>query len=99
MRIAAQASSSAPIYFDPTSRVNNYGFNEKLLDGGIICNNPGLYAYLIAKNFIEPNKKKFRVLSLGTGKKKSSDKDLTDTKNFNKFNSLSMTTDFMISFE
>jgi hypothetical protein len=59
------ASSSAPIYFDPTTRVNGYGFKARLIDGGIICNNPSLYAYYYARYLLE--KPKIRIISLGTG--------------------------------
>ena len=48
---AAVASSSAPLYFDPTLHHNKYLELESLLDGGIICNNPAFYAYNIAKHF------------------------------------------------
>lgn len=59
------ASGSAPIYFDPAVYVDKYDFSEKLIDGGIICNNPVMYATMHAKFYLK--KKKFRVLSLGTG--------------------------------
>jgi len=48
---AATASSSAPLYFDPTHNTNEYGEHESLLDGGIICNNPAFYGYIISKFF------------------------------------------------
>jgi len=59
------SSGSAPIYFDPQSYTDGYNFNETLIDGGIICNNPAMYAYLHAENYL--NKGYIRVLSLGTG--------------------------------
>ena len=62
---ATGASSAAPTFFDPKQQINGYGLKELQIDGGIICNNPALYAYQFAKIF---NKKtKTRILSLGTG--------------------------------
>lgn len=61
------ASSAAPTYFDPKRTVNAYGFTELQVDGGIICNNPSLYAYQLAK--ILNDKTKIRILSIGTGEK------------------------------
>ena len=62
---ATGASSAAPTFFDPKQQINGYGLKELQIDGGIICNNPALYAYQFAKIF---NKKsKVRILSLGTG--------------------------------
>jgi len=63
---AAGSSASAPIYFDPNSYTNVLGLKETLVDGGIICNNPALYAYLLAKYL--KGHKEIRVVSLGTGK-------------------------------
>jgi len=40
---------------------------ELQIDGGVICNNPGLYAYYMAKEF--HNHSKIRLVSLGTGEK------------------------------
>lgn len=62
---AVAASSSAPIYFDPRSDIDGYGFKENLIDGGVICNNPSLYAYMMASYL--KNKRNLRLLSLGTG--------------------------------
>jgi patatin-like phospholipase/acyl hydrolase len=65
---ATGASSSAPLYFDPKSLEIPYGHNETLIDGGLICNNPSLYAFIIAKYL--RGHKNIRVLSLGTGENK-----------------------------
>jgi uncharacterized protein len=62
---AVASSSSAPIYFDPFSSVNGYNITTRLVDGGIVANNPSFYAYLYAKHF--KNHKKVRIISLGTG--------------------------------
>lgn len=48
---AAEASSAAPIYFDPKEILNGWGENEVLIDGGVIANNPTLYAYILATEF------------------------------------------------
>lgn len=57
---ASQASSAAPTYFDP--KVLN---GSVLVDGGIIANNPSLYAYLHSKDNL--GKKNIRMISIGTG--------------------------------
>lgn len=62
---AVAASSSAPIYFDPMTRMNGYGFKARLIDGGIICNNPSLYAFMYAKYL--KGHTNIRLISLGTG--------------------------------
>ena len=65
------ASSSAPIGFDPLLHVNVFNITEILVDGGVICNSPALYAYFIAKEF--NNENSFRVVSIGTGDSKDED--------------------------
>lgn len=52
LRKAMEASGSAPVYFDPATYINNYNISETLIDGGLICNNPALYAYLHAKHLL-----------------------------------------------
>ena len=59
------ASASVPIIFDPANYTDIYGFEELLIDGGVMCNNPAYYSYLHAKFFLKQTD--FRVLSLGTG--------------------------------
>lgn len=75
---ATGASSSAPTYFNPKTLVTPYGLNETLIDGGLICNNPSLYAYTIAR-FLRGNQK-IRILSLGTGEKEFKDVVDQDSK-------------------
>jgi len=65
IRLAASASASAPVAFSPLVRKNKFNITEALIDGGVICNNPALYAYNIANDLRD--KKGIRVLSLGTG--------------------------------
>jgi hypothetical protein len=66
--IAAGGSSAAPGYFDPKVFENGKGETEVLVDGGIIANNPSMYAFIFAS---EMNKKKnIRVVSIGTGQVK-----------------------------
>ena len=62
---AAEATSAAPIYFDPKVIVNGWGQQEVLIDGGVIANNPSLYAFILATEF--HNKENIRIVSVGTG--------------------------------
>lgn len=49
LKEAVGGSSSAPLYFDPLKMENTvFNITYNLIDGGIICNNPSLYAYIIA---------------------------------------------------
>ena len=66
---ATQASSAAPTFFDPTTNINKYGLVEYQIDGGIICNNPALYAYEMAVYLYNINKNDVTMISLGTGEK------------------------------
>ena len=59
---AAEASAAAPIYFAP-----KVVGNQTLVDGGIIANNPSLYAYIYAIEELGKDPKNIRVLSVGTG--------------------------------
>jgi len=65
MSDATGASSAAPTFFTPKIQKNGYGLTEYQIDGGVICNNPALYAYNIATTLRK--EKKIRVLSIGTG--------------------------------
>jgi patatin-like phospholipase/acyl hydrolase len=62
---ATGSSSAAPTFFNPHQVINGYGYKELQIDGGVICNNPALYAYEMARDLY--GYKKIRVLSLGTG--------------------------------
>jgi len=66
---AAEASSAAPLYFSPKEWEDkwNPGKNEVLIDGGVIANNPALYAYIHANEI--SNHDAVRMVSLGTGTK------------------------------
>ena len=64
---ATGASAAAPTFFDPQVIENGYGINELLIDGGVIANNPGWYAYQMADKFYK--KDNIRMISLGTGEK------------------------------
>lgn len=68
LRIAMGGSSAAPIYFDPEIHTDLFGIEEHVIDGGIICNNPEMYAYMMAKYL--KGHKHVRVLALGTGRDK-----------------------------
>lgn len=66
-REAARASAAAPMYF-PLSEL--YDSRERrqlrLVDGGLIANNPALLAYSEARK-LYPDADEFRILSLSTG--------------------------------
>ncbi|MBP5756559.1 MAG: patatin-like phospholipase family protein, partial [Spirochaetales bacterium] len=59
--VAARATSAAPTYFSPIEYKG-----ELLVDGGVIANNPALYAYFEAKA-LYPDCEKFHILSVSTG--------------------------------
>ena len=72
LRIAVGGSSSAPTYFDPEPYTDHFNITSQFVDGGIICNNPALYSYILAKEMHQ--KKNIRVVSLGTGVTAESEK-------------------------
>jgi predicted acylesterase/phospholipase RssA len=66
MRIAARATSAAPTYFAPSLYDDEQtGQRMTLIDGGVVANNPVLYAYMEAKR-LYPEAKRFHVLSVST---------------------------------
>ncbi len=66
IRVAARATSAAPTYFSPTSVFDVASEQQiSLIDGGVVANNPVLYAYREAKK-LYPEAKRFHVLSLST---------------------------------
>ncbi|WP_169310058.1 patatin-like phospholipase family protein [Parasphaerochaeta coccoides] len=67
MHEAATATSAAPTYFSPLTITNkSTRKRQTLIDGGVIANNPALYAYAEAKR-LYPNARKYHILSLSTG--------------------------------
>lgn len=69
MREAARATSAAPTFFSPAILTDRQeGKRLSLIDGGVIANNPILFAYLEAKK-LYPDAKRFHVLSLSTASK------------------------------
>jgi len=48
---ATGASSAAPTFFDPKTHYDGYNMKELLIDGGVIFNNPAMYAYEFARIF------------------------------------------------
>ena len=66
MREAARATSAAPTYFSPAILTDRQeGKRLSLIDGGVIANNPVLFAYLEAKK-LYPDAKRFHILSFST---------------------------------
>lgn len=78
IRNAASASASAPVAFSPFIRKNEFNITEALIDGGVICNNPALYAFDIA--YYLRDRRNIRVMSLGTGVSQSVIDDYGNTK-------------------
>ncbi|WP_320127829.1 patatin-like phospholipase family protein [uncultured Sphaerochaeta sp.] len=63
---AGRATSAAPTYFKPAFLFDREEQTmQTLIDGGMVANNPSLYAYCEAKK-LYPNAKKFHILSLST---------------------------------
>ena len=66
VRTAARATSAAPTYFSPTTIIDPISNAPiSLIDGGVVANNPVLYAYREAKR-LYPDAKRYHVLSLST---------------------------------
>lgn len=59
--VAARATSAAPTFFSPIEYAG-----KLLVDGGVIANNPALYAYFEARK-LYPECKCFHILSFSTG--------------------------------
>lgn len=63
---AGRATSAAPTYFKPAYLYDRQEETmQTLIDGGLIANNPALFAYIEAKK-LYPNAKKFHILSIST---------------------------------
>lgn len=63
---AARATSAAPTFFKPAYLYDRQELTmQTFIDGGVVANNPCLYAYTEAKR-LYPNAKKFHILSLST---------------------------------
>ncbi|MFA6688522.1 MAG: patatin-like phospholipase family protein [Sphaerochaetaceae bacterium] len=66
MREAARATSAAPTFFSPAIiKDRQTGKILNLIDGGVVANNPVLYAYHEAKH-LYPDAKRFHILSFST---------------------------------
>lgn len=66
IKTAARSTSAAPTYFSPV-KIEDPILNKtlELVDGGVVANNPVLYAYSEAKK-LYPDAKKFNILSIST---------------------------------
>jgi len=91
---ATGSSSAAPTFFDPHQVNNKYGFTELQIDGGVICNNPSLYAYEMARDLY--GYRKIRMLSLGTGELPFTK---IDPETFDIKTALSMNGEFMMNID
>ena len=92
--LATGGSSAAPTFFDPKVVIDGYGYTEYLIDGGVICNNPALYAYQMARELHD--KQKVRVLSLGTGEKPFVE---VDPENFSFVTAMQKKDEFMMNMD
>ena len=59
---ATEGSASAPIYFSPKVLGT-----QVLVDGGLIANNPALYAYLLSRFGWNQTEQDIRIVTIGTG--------------------------------
>jgi patatin-like phospholipase/acyl hydrolase len=66
---ATGASSSVPAVFKPKILRDGFFNTNYLIDGGLIANNPGLYAYMLSKYLSKKIDKgdRIRMLSFSTG--------------------------------
>lgn len=68
LKDAAMATTAAPTYYPPfTLKTDDKKYC--LIDGGVIANNPTLWAYAKAKE-LYPNRKRIHVISIGNFRKK-----------------------------
>ena len=63
---AGLATTAAPVYFSP-QKITHNDTEYNLVDGGIVANNPSMYAYKLARS-IFPDADEYHVLSLGSYK-------------------------------
>jgi len=92
---ATGASSAAPTFFDPKFIQNQYNLTELQIDGGIICNNPSLYAYQMAR--LLEGHDQIRVMSIGTGEKPFT--PITSVKELDKKAYLTKLDEFMMNMD
>ena len=59
--VAARATSAAPTFFSPCEYAG-----KLLVDGGVVANNPAIYAYFEARK-LYPECSRFHILSMSTG--------------------------------
>jgi hypothetical protein len=94
MSKATGGSSAAPVYFEPQHVVDEYGIDQLVIDGGIIGNNPSLFAYLM-QNKIK-KKTPIRIWSMGTG---ILDMHPVDADGMTRFEWLKLSGEFMIDID
>lgn len=70
VREVVRATSAAPTYFPPAIAKAEDGTSYPLIDGGMYANNPAMLALVAAKRLM-PLAKRYLVVTLGTGQRKS----------------------------
>lgn len=95
MANATAGSSAAPAYFAPNYFKDLYGTEQLIIDGGIIANNPALYANLMARYLLD--KQNVRIISFSTGTDK--DHEAFSKTEISKLDMLSLTAEFLMNIE
>ena len=94
MSKATGGSSAAPVYFEPQSVLDEYGIQQLVIDGGIIGNNPSLFAYLMQSKIHD--KTPIRIWSMGTG---ILDMQPIEAESMTRFQWLKLSGEFMIDID
>lgn len=95
MSEATAGSSAAPAYFAPNSYLDMYGIEQLVIDGGIIANNPSLFANLMARDLL--GKKNIRIISFSTGTNKNH--EAFEKSEITKLDLLGLTSELMMEIE
>lgn len=83
---AASSSASMPMAWAPKLLNTSYRYQEVLIDGGIVANDPSMYAYIFSSSDEDKYKKKnIRVLSLACGANLPSEPSIKVEADFTKF--------------
>ena len=96
MDVAASASSSSLLYFDPLVFTNAKGAKEQLIDGYVIAHNPSLYAFIHATERKGKSRDEIRIVSIGAG---VTEVKKVDPKNVNAFSWILNLEDLIVNVE